>query len=223
MSLLSGIMENPLIIVAAAIGVVGVGIIVWMNKKDSSPMLGGGKPGKGKIIVLQTRDKRAYELPIKKERELTLETVKDGIPRRYYKAGPGYTLPNGSTLFFGLEGTAYTALPRDDKAQSMGLPAALKSLWGNEAYDKMPKALKEPLEKHGFGVTIYPEKIADEDKYPHINVENISDEKKEKLVGYVAKAIKDEGKMDWKTMLLGAALGLVVGIMLVSFKVIKLA
>jgi hypothetical protein len=214
---LAELLTQPLVLAGGAFLLLGAAGVAYIIKG------GGGGKGKKKIIVLQTRDKRAYELPISRERELTLETSKDGVPRRYYKAGPGYTMPNGSTLFFGLEGTAYTALPRDDREQKMDLPTSLRAIWGDEAYNKMPAALKTPLEKHGYGVTIYPEKIADEDKYPKLNVENISDEKKEKLVGYVVKAVRDDGKMDWKTALMGVAIGLILGVLLVSWKVIRLA
>lgn len=220
---LAEFLNQPIILAGVAIAVVGAAAFIILIKRsgEGTPLGGGGK-GKTKIIVLQPRDKRTYELPVT-ERELTLDAVKDKVPRKYYKAGPGYVMPNGTTLFFGIESSAYTAVLRDDKPVKMTLPETLQSLWGAKAYGDMPKALKEPLETSQWGVTLDPVKIDDGDKYPHLNVENISDEKKEKLVGYVAKAIKDEGKMDWKTMLMGAALGLVVGIMLVSFKVIRLA
>ena len=49
MSLLDSIIGNPIIIIAAAIGIVGVGIIVWMNKKDSNPFV---KSSGGNIIAI---------------------------------------------------------------------------------------------------------------------------------------------------------------------------
>ena len=223
MSLLSGIMENPLIIVAAAIGVVGVGIIVWMNKKDSNPFV-QSSGGKKSIIVFSPKDKRAKEIRIKEETETRLDCGKVGtVDIRYYKTGPGWNFPGGVTKFVGIDGVGYTAVIVDDKPRQLKLPQALQILWGQEAYDKMPKALKDPLERHTFGVTITPESVPDEDKNLKINAEDRDKENIKTGMEELRKNMKNKHKLDWMTLLQGAAMGIVVGILLVSFKVIKLA
>jgi hypothetical protein len=211
---------QPMVLGTLGLGVAGALALVYtqLNKGALGGIVSSG--GKKKIIILQTRDKRAYELPIKRERELTLEAKKDGKERRYYKAGPGFTLPNGTTIFFGLEGSAYTAIVKDDKSQSMGLPAAMRSLWGDQAYDKMPQALKEPLEKHRFGVTIYPEKIANEDKMVELTAESVDDENDKKALDHLGNALKNNKKMDWMTFLQGAAIGLAVCYILANMHVL---
>ena len=208
-------LAQPMMQLTLGIGAVGAGAVIWLQMRKGDGGLALPSGGKKKIIVLQTRDKRAYELPINKERELTLETKKDGRPRRYYKAGPGYTLPNGTTIFFGLEGTAYTAVVKDDKPKSLGLPAALKSIWGDLAYQKMPNELRDPLEKTQYGVTIYPEKIDVEgDKYTDLTAESVDDENDKKALNHLGNTLKNSKKMDWMTFLQGGAvMGFIVYIL----------
>ena len=223
MSLLSGIIENPLIIVAAVIGVVGVGIIVWMNKKDSNPFV-QSSGGKKSIIVFSPKDKRAKEIRIKEETETRLDCGKVGtVDIRYYKTGPGWNFPGGVTKFVGIDGTAYTSLIVDDKPRNVTLSEALRVLWGPTAYDKMPPSLKDPLEKHRFGVTIKPEEVPTEDKTLKINAEDRDKENIKAAMDELRHNMKNKHKIDWQTLLLGAMGGIIVGVLLVSFKVIKLA
>lgn len=222
-SIIAYVISEPLIIVAAVIGVVGIGIIIYLNKKGENPFVASSS-GKKSIIVFSPKDKRAKEIKIKEETETRLDCGKIGtVDVRYYKTGPGWNFPGGVTKFIGIDGTAYTSVILDDKPRTVKLSEALQFLWGWDAYNKMPAALRGPLEKHQFGVTIYPEKVPDEDKNLKINAEDRDKENIKTGMEELRKNMKNKHKMDWMTLLQGAALGIVLGIMLVSFKVIKLA
>jgi hypothetical protein len=212
-------LSNPLIVggIVGIIGVVAAGG-AYMYAKQGTPA--GGR----KEVVLLRPGFRGLIVPVTKETAKSLECKKtEGVTRKFYKFGRGWVFPK-DTKFLAVDGNAYTKIINTPESLQISIPDYLRFTWGDAAYEKTPKSLREPLEQNRIGVTITPDKIGDDDKgLPPVNAEDVNDEKKEKLVGYVTKAIKDEGKMDWKTMFMGVSIGLVVGIMLVSFKVIKLA
>jgi hypothetical protein len=212
-------LSNPLIVggIVAAVGAAAVGG-TYLYAKQGTPA--GGR----KEVVLLRPGFRGLIVPVTKETAKSLECKKtEGVVRKFYKFGRGWTFPK-DTKFLAVDGNAYTKIIKGVDEVMVTIPEYLRFIWGDAIYDKTPKQLREQLETTKVGVTITPDKIGDDDKgLPPVNAEDVNDEKKEKLVGYVTKAIKDEGKMDWKTMFMGVSIGLVVGIMLVSFKVIKLA
>lgn len=96
----------------------------------------------------------------------------------------------------------------------MKLPQALQTLWGIDDYKKMPSQMREIVEKHSIGVTIFPEKIPDEDKTGSLSAANVDDENDQKAMDRLAKAMKDKGKMDWMTFFQGGAVfGLIIYIL----------
>jgi hypothetical protein len=214
-------LSNPLIVggIVAAVGAVAVGG-TYLYAKQGTPA--GGR----KEVVLLRPGVRGLIVPVTKETAKSLECKKtEGVTRKFYKFGRGWVFPK-DTKFLAVDGNAYTKIIDTPESVKISVPDYLRFLWGDIAYDseRFPKVLRDAIEKTIVGITITPDKIGDDDKgLPPVNAEDVNDEKKEKLVGYVTKAIKDEGKMDWKTMFMGVSIGLVVGIMLVSFKVIKLA
>jgi hypothetical protein len=176
------------------------------------------------IDVLRPRDKRAFTMPIIAETEISLRCPKkEGVYWRFYKTGPGWTFPNGLTKFFGIEGTAYTAVLRNDKPVTMRLSQALQILWGIDDYKKMPPQMREIVEKHSIGVTISPEKIPDEDKTGSLSAANVDDENDQKAMDRLAKAMKDKGKIDYTHVLLGFLGGIVVAWIAVSMHWIRVA
>jgi hypothetical protein len=227
-------LSNPLYIVEAVIIIaVGIYLVYGQLKKGDSPILQSapvaqvssfmpvGGVGKKKVIVLQTRDHRAYELPITREKELSIECPKkDDYTRRYYKSGAGFTLPNGNALFFALEGNAYTAVLKNDKNVTMRFPEALRSLWGDKVYDDMPPELRDPIEKHKFGVTIVPEKVSIEDKEGTLTPALIDDENDQKALDHLGKTLRNKGKMDWATFFQGGAVIGFIVYLLINFRVI---
>jgi hypothetical protein len=209
LALIDALLE-PLTLAIIAIAVVGFAAIAYVLRKDGGG-LSTGKGGRKSIDVLRPRDKRAFTMPITAETEIAIQCPKkEGTHWRFYKSGPGWTFPNGAVKFHGIEGTAYTAVVKNDKPVTMKLQEALRVLWGDDAYDKTPPKLKEIVEKHQMGVTIYPEKIPEEDKATSLSAANIDDENDEKVLTHVAKKMQSKGKMDWMTFLQGAAIGLAV-------------
>ncbi len=217
------ILLQPLSLVLIAIAFGAVVAIVIVMRGGAIGLKLGGNSNKKSIDVRRTRDKRAFTMPITSETEIALHCPKkEGVHWRFYKSGPGWTYPNGSAKFDGIEGSAFTSVIKNDKPVTLKLAEALRILWGEVAYDNMPKPMKEVVEKHQFGVTVYPEKISDEDKAGGLSAMSIDDENDAKVISHIAKAVEGKKKMDWNTVLMGIAVGIVLGIMLVNFKVIKL-
>lgn len=222
MSLFDGLMANLPIV--AGVAALGVGGALYMRGQGGGAQSGGfGGSSKKTIDVLQPRDKRAFTLPVI-EGEIGLQGPKrDGVQWRFYKAGAGYNYPNGAIKFWALEGSAYTAVLKGDQKVELKLPAALEIIWGKEAYAKMPPALKEPLETHQFGVTIYPEKIPDDDKAGALRAANVEDETDQKALGYFAKIMDKAKKFDLMTILPWVGVGVLVGLVLAMTHIVPIA
>ena len=227
MALIDALLD-PWTLAIIALGIVGAAIIIIVLRRGdggnvSLPGNGGGGRGKKSIDVLRPRDKRAFTMPISAETEIALQCPKkDNVHWRFYKSGPGWTFPNGAVKFHGIEGTAYTAVIRNDQNVTLKLANALRILWGDDAYDKTPKALKEIIEKHQFGVTIYPEKIPDADKQGGLSAIDIDSENDAKVIEHIAKAVEGKKKMDWMTFLQGGAVFAFVVLLLCLFHVIPI-
>lgn len=222
MSLFDALAGNLPIVAGAAILAVG-GIAYFQMQKggNSNPGSGGAKKS---ILVFSPKDKRGKEIKIKEETETRLDCGKVGsVDVRFYKTGPGWNFPNGVTKFLGIEGTAYTALAIDDKPRNVTLSEALRVLWGPAAYEKMPQALKDPLEKHRFGVTIQPERVPEEDKAMKITAEDRDKENIKVGMEELRKNMQKKGKIDWVQAASFIAIGILVGVFLVNWNVIKLA
>jgi hypothetical protein len=224
MSLLEGIIGNPIILVAAAIGVVGVGVIIYLNKSAANPFVGSGENNKKTVDILRPIDHSGFPLKIIDETEKGLigPKIRD-VYWRLYKGGPGWNFPKGTRQFYAMEGDAYTEVFVDDAPRKVRLPDAMRILWGDVAYEKMPFALKDILEKHQFAVTIEPQPVPKKDKDIVVTMEDHDKENIKAGMEELRKNMKNKHKLDWMTLLQGAAIGVVLGIMLVSFKVIKLA
>jgi hypothetical protein len=196
-------LSNPLIVggVVAVVGAVAAGG-AYMYAKQGTPA--GGR----KEVVLLRPGFRGLIVPVTKETAKSLECKKtEGVTRKFYKFGRGWVFPK-DTKFLAVDGNAYTKIIQGVDAVQITIPEYLRFIWGDAVYDKTPKQLREQLETTKVGVTITPDKISDDDKgLPPVNAEDVNDEKKEKLVGYVTKAIKEDGKMNWMNVFVGVAIG----------------
>lgn len=213
---------QPLILAAAGLGVAGVAAAAWVMRRNGGTPTGGGS-GKKSIIVFSPKDKRGKELRIKEETETRLDCGKVGsVDVRYYKTGPGWNFPGGATRFLGIDGTAYTSVILDDKPRQVTLPEALRILWGDAAYAKMPQTLKDPLERHQIGVTIQPTEVPTEDKNLKINAEDRDKENIKAGMDELRHNMKNKHKPDWAQLGGAAAIGILIGVLMVNWNVIKL-
>ena len=123
------------------------------------------KPVK-KVELLRPRDRRGQTLTVNRETDLGVECKKSGdFIYRFIKAGPSWVFNQGGrqiTKFFGIEGTAYTGIPKGDDITLSSISELLRFIWGDKFYDAIPSKQKDAVEKDKWGITINVEKIEEE-------------------------------------------------------------
>jgi len=160
MSIISTL-TSPLVLGLGAVGITGAVAFYYY----STVVKGGMGSGTKKILVLiRPGERRGLEIPILKETAVWLycKTV-DDIPRKFYKVAPGYVFPN-VTKFYAVEGVGYTAdvkMPTNLEPETVTIDKALRILWGDEKYEKMPKSNRKMVEDTKWGLTISIEPIED--------------------------------------------------------------
>lgn len=126
-----------------------------------------------RVELLRPRDRRSKTMPISRETDLGITCRKSkGVIHRYIKAGPSWVTRRGLrmvTKFFGVEGTAYTAIPKppsgietqkdaDGNVVAHGLKINtekfLRFLWGPKFYESLPQEARDPVEKDVIGITV---------------------------------------------------------------------
>lgn len=139
------------------------------------------------VIKIMEKDYRFVDLDIEEETAVSISCKdKKGMPsQRFFKWRPGYTgiigkfLKKPVTRWFGREGTAYTwKLEGEGKRVDIGkLDAAVKTVWGEEFWNSVPKKQKTQLEESILNVTVELEKgpLTPEKMIP-VSEENIMDE-----------------------------------------------
>lgn len=115
------------------------------------------------------------------------------------------------TRFFGVEGTAYTALTTLDKEIKLTIQEFLEGVWGERFYKGIPEKQRKIIEEDRIGITIAIHKIdADAEELPVLTAADINDEAEQIVLGKLANAkIKSTSKsiMESITMLIiGAGL-----------------
>lgn len=142
---------TPLLIVAV------VGIAIFMLFQLSK------KTGVQKqVLFLRPRDKRGERLDITRETDRSVLCEKSTPVHRFIKIGSGWNIKDKgrtSTVFLGLEGSAYTAMIKEEKELKLSTEEFLRTLWGNKIYENMPDKMRDAVEKDQYGVTIEPLKI----------------------------------------------------------------
>lgn len=108
---------------------------------------------KREVMLLRPNDGRFATLPIIKETDEGLYCKKmDGISYRFYKTGPGWT--ERIVRFLGVEGTPLISyIKAGDIKITTTVSEFLRFKWGEGPYDKLPPALKKPLEE-GTGLIV---------------------------------------------------------------------
>jgi hypothetical protein len=196
-------LSSPLIVggIVAAVGAVAVGG-TYLYAKQGTPA--GGR----KEVVLLRPGFRGLIVPVTKETAKSLECKKtEGVVRKFYKFGRGWVFPK-DTKFLAVDGTAYTKIIRGVEEVTVTIPEYLRFLWGDAAYEKTPKALREPIEQYKVGVTITPDRISDDDKgLPRIDAEDVNEEDEKTIAKGLKTAVDDSQKTNIVQMILFAAIG----------------
>jgi hypothetical protein len=177
------------------------------------------------VLMLNARDGSLEKIPIPTETDLHLESAKKkGITRHFDKEGRGWTEKGVGKMYY----IAYSALVKtirleDAKPIIMGVGVYLEKILGKELYAKVTPEIKEKVENSEWGIMIDPIKPTDAELKGASN-ESRHTESDERMIDYFAdkvhKAMK--AKFEWMPILMGLFLGVIIGIALVSFKVIKL-
>ena len=118
---------------------------------------------KREVMLLRPNDNRYTTLPVDHETDEGVYCKKvDGIQYRFYKTGPGWT---GSMVrFLGVEGTPLISYIKSKKEVVTTVSEFLRFKWGDGPYDKLPNALKKPLEK-GTGIIVNINPLIPDKKY----------------------------------------------------------
>jgi len=209
---------DSMIIVATGIIIITViiGAILYLRSI--------GKVGTKKVVLLlRPRDKRGIVIPVVKETDRILECKKvSGVTHRYLKNGPGWTFPD-KTIFIAEEGIAYTATLVKGNPINVSLLTALKSLFGEDEYKKIPPKLKDIIEHHQWGVVVNIQGKPEDAKLPSLSPEAVNDTRYEALLNFLVKTLKAKAKFDWTMLLLGIFAGFAVTYLAVNMHWIRAA
>jgi len=172
----------------------------------------GGSGTKKTLVLIRPGEKRALEIPILKETAhwLYCKIIED-VPRKFYKVAPGYVFPN-VTKFFAIEGVGYTAdirTPENTAPEPTTIDRALRILWGDDKYERMPKSNRKLVEDTRWGLTIAIEAYEGEDM-PNISSEALREKDDEAILKILAEDAMDQqkkSKFDFQQILIGVGIG----------------
>jgi hypothetical protein len=229
MALIDVLLE-PLNLAIIFIGVVGFGAIVYVVRGGSGGISLGGGGGSGKskkyVLLLRNKDRRFKHIKIVNETDEALESPKEknGITRHFVKRGAGWTDEDRpQTMFLGFNAYEYTLTVGEIKQKVLRLAEAVRIVLGKEVYDVIQPDLRDKLEKAEFGITVEPEDPATAGKTTAGNEARYT-ESDISMINYYARKVKEamQSKAQWTPIIMGISIGIVIGILLVNFKVIKL-
>lgn len=112
---------------------------------------------KKEIMLLNPTDHRYTPLTVDRELEKLIYCKKhEGVQPIIFKLGPGWT--HKDTRFLAVEGNPLVSFvkPEEDGGGvvSMGFEEYLRLIWGENAVNKLPPALKKSIEENAVGVTV---------------------------------------------------------------------
>lgn len=169
------------------------------------------KPTK-KVMLLRPRDHRGKSLSIRQETDIGLacKAIK-GVTHRFIKIGPSWVFHEGGrmiTRFFGIEGTAYTALARGDAIVNVSVKEYLEFLWGEKFYKAIPEAQQTKVETDVIGITIKISEIDEDEKgLPTLTSSDINDEDDNLILSKIAKPQKQKTSQAIMNTIINFALG----------------
>lgn len=231
MSSLLSIINQPIVIIGGVALVAAAGVILYLRSKGElgSPAGKSSGPSKKYVILLRPKDHRMKFIKIVDESDESLQGPKEktGRTRYFVKKEAGWAdEDHPQTMWLGLNAYAYTLkLQAIAEAQKvLKLADAVRIVLGPQVYDVIQPDLRTKLEEAELGLTVETENPALTQGLSAGN-ESRHTESDEMMVDYYAKKNADamKKKTDLMQILMGVSVGIVIGIALVSFKVIKLA
>jgi len=181
-----------------------------------------------RVLKMDPSTHRFNELDIEEETAISIYCKKKkGLPpQRFFKHDPGFTGIMGKfirkpvTLFLGLMGTAYTWKPDQGSWKKLGkLGAAIKTVWGPEFYQTIPKRQRKILEKSDIQVTVgLKQGPITPPGYTTISEEDIKTEEDRKAAEVIweEKRKQDKGQLINMILAAGTGFGVAVALMLLG-------
>ena len=140
-----------------AVPVLVVGVFLYLKFYRNTGM-------RKEVMLLRPNDGRFATLPVDRETDEGLYCKKvGGVQHRFYKTGPGWS-GGGLVRFLGVEVTPLISYIKKKLEVTTTIEEFLRFKWGDGPYDKLPKTLKNPLEK-GTGIVITIDPIIPNKKY----------------------------------------------------------
>jgi len=216
---------SPLILIGGAAVIGTLAVLMYLRKGGLGDLGGGGS--KKYVLLLRNKDRRFKRIRITNETDESLESPKEknGVTRHFEKRGAGWTDEDRpQTMFLGFNAYKYTLTINTVKESVINLAKAVRIVLGKEVYDVIQPELRDKLEKAEFGILIEPDDPFTSGASATMGNEARHTESDHVIIDYYAKKVKQalQGKMQWNSVVMGVAVGVVLGIMLVNFKVIKL-
>ena len=147
-------MQTWIIYVAAPVLVVGIYLYLKFYRNTGM---------RKEVMLLNPNDGRFATLPVDRETDEGLYCKKvGGVQHRFYKTGPGWT--GGLIRFIGVEGTPLISYIKKKEDVKTTVEEFLRFKWGDGPYDKLPNALRKPIEK-GTGIVVTIDPIIPDKKY----------------------------------------------------------
>jgi hypothetical protein len=224
-------LTQPVTLAAMGIGAAGVGFIILRSRQSGGgdggvPSLGGNKPKKY-VVRLRNKDRRFKRINIVDETDEALVSKKEksGLTRFFTKRGGGWTDEDKpETMFLGFNAYKYTVEFNEVKQEVLKFSDAARIVLGKEVYDVIQPELKVKMEGAEWGITAEPIDPATTGAALVGNEARHTEADHEMIDYYAHKSAQElKGGMNWMQVLMGLCGGVVIGILLVSFKVIKLA
>jgi len=198
---------SPIALALGSILIMGGGAYYYFVMSKNS-----GSGTKKFVVIIKPGDHRGLEIPVVKEtaKWIYCKTV-DEIPRKFYKVAPSYVFPT-ATKWFCVEGIGYThdvTLPDQLQQETVTIDKALRVLWGDEKYEKMPNKSRGLIENSRWGFTIAIDAVEDS-TMPIISSEALREKDDESVLHILAEDARNQekkGKFDFQQMLIGGAVG----------------
>lgn len=174
--------------------------------------LGKGKSRK-EVMFLRPRDKRGERLDVTRETDRSVLCEKSDPVHRFIKVGSSFVFKDaGKTVirFFGIEGSAYTALLKTDvEPVKKSIEDYLIGIWGKADFEKLPPRMREAAKDDKIGVIIEPIKVnAEELGLDILSSDDVNDESDATVLARLSKMGTVE---NFKSKLLGNIVWMILG------------
>jgi len=210
---IAGFMGSTVGLVLTVSAIFMIGIAVYMIKYTDVA-------AKGTVILFRPKDKRGEIINIGKEEEFMINcTSKDGIMRRYIKAGHGWTIKK-KTIYLAIEGSGYSAVLGDPVVKRIPVVDVLPLVWGEKFTSQIPQTRMAQLATSQWMISIEPKQVDVEGTgLPRLSAEDLNDKEDTIVLEKLAKAVDNQKpKTDMMMLMLATGCGFGLCLLAVAMK-----